>query len=101
MDTANLLDKLEIKKSSDVEINQEVINSSHILYGKKIVFTGGKDKELIEEIKKYGAEEGSSVAKNTFVVIAKSKDEDTGKADKARKLDIPIMTVEEFRAKYL
>ena len=101
METANLMDKLETKKSSHDELSEEVIDSSHILYGKKIVFTGGKDKELIEEIKKYGAEEGSSVTKNTFVVIAKSKDEDTGKADKARKLDIPIITIEEFRAKYL
>ena len=101
METSNLMDKLDIKKSSNVESGKEVIDSSHILYGKKIVFTGGKDKELIEEIKEYGAEEGSSVTKNTFVVIAKSKDEDTGKADKARKLDIPIITVNEFRAKYL
>ena len=100
MDTANLIDKLEIKQSSEIK-QEDKLDTKHILYEKVIVFTGGKDKELIEELKIIGAQEGSSVTKNTFVVIAKSKDEDTGKADKARKLNIPIMTVEEFRDKYL
>jgi len=33
----------------------------HPLYGKKIVFTGGKDKALIEELTEVGAEVGSAV----------------------------------------
>ena len=56
---------------------------------------------MIEELKKIGAEIASSVSKNTFVVIAKTHDEDTGKADAARKLNIPIMTIDEFKAKYM
>ena len=45
-----------------------------------------------------------AVSKNTFVVIVKdneSKDEDTGKIDQAKKLNIPILTLEEFKDKYL
>jgi hypothetical protein len=33
-------------------------------------------------------------------VIAKDKDEDTGKAEEARKINIPIMSVEEFIQTY-
>ena len=60
--------------------------------------TGFRDKELIQKLKDIGAENSASVSKNTFVVLVKiDKDEDTSKAEEARKLDIPIMTlVKEF-----
>ena len=92
--------KLEYKLTTKItpKVKQD---TNHPLYGKKIVFTGGKDKELIEELTEVGAEVGSAVSKNTFVVIAKSHDEDTGKADTARKLNIPIMTITEFKTKYM
>ncbi len=96
METAKLMSKLTKEKSTE-----ETADESHQLYGKKIVFTGGRDKALIEELKKIGAEIAGSVSKNTFVVIAKTHDEDTGKADAARKLNIPIMTVAEFKEKYM
>ena len=41
----------------------------------------------------------SGVTKNTFVVVVKNLDEDTGKAEKARDLGIPMETVGEFHAK--
>ena len=76
------------------------IDQSNPLYGKKIVMTGFRDKELVAAIEALGASNGSSVSKNTFVVLVKDKDEDTGKADQARKLGVPLMTPEEFKAKY-
>jgi len=91
--------KLEYKLTTKITPKAKQ-DTSHPLYGKKIVFTGGKDKELIAQLKEVGAEQASSVSKNTFVVIAKTHDEDTGKADMARELDIPIMTVAEFKEKY-
>ena len=63
--------------------------------------TGFRDKELIEKIKKVGGDLSNSVSKNTFVVIVKNKDEETGKIDQAKKLQIPIMIPEEFISKYL
>ena len=42
----------------------------------------------------------SSVTKNTFAVLVKDKDEDTGKANQARKLNIQLMTPEEFANEY-
>ena len=62
--------------------------------------TGLRDKDLMEKLKKNGANISSSVSKNTFLVIAKSKEEDTGKTADANKLGIPIFTVEEFVKKY-
>ena len=54
----------------------------------------------IDALKNVGGILGSSVSKNTFAVIAKSKEEDTGKASDAKKLGVPIMTPDEFLATY-
>jgi len=77
-----------------------VADTSHPLYKKSVVMTGVRDAKVAEALKTVGANLGSSVSKNTVVVIAKSADEDTGKAAEARKLGIPIMTPSEFMAKY-
>jgi NAD-dependent DNA ligase len=73
----------------------------HPLHGKKIVLTGFRDKALVKEIESFGGIHTSSVSKNTFVVLVKDIDEDTGKAEQAREKNIPIMTAEAFRKKYL
>ena len=96
---AKLLDKLEIKKVDANDIDEKI--EKHILNDKKIVMSGFRDKELIEKIKKVGGDLSNSVSKNTFVVIVKNKDEETGKIDQAKKLQIPIMIPEEFISKYL
>ena len=77
------------------------IDSNHPLFGKTVVLTGTRDKDIIEFLKNVGANQGSSISKNTFLVITKNKDEDTGKAEEARKLNIPIMSVQEFTTTYL
>ena len=73
---------------------------AHPLYGKKIVMTGFRDKELATKIEKVGGENSGSVSKNTFVVLVKDVDEDTGKADQARKLGVRLMTPEQFKDEY-
>jgi NAD-dependent DNA ligase len=74
---------------------------NHPLFDKTIVLTGTRDKDIIEFLKNVGAKQGSSVSKSTFMVVAKNKDEDTGKAEEARKLNVTIMSVEEFTKTYL
>jgi len=87
--------KLKVKK-------KEKADTGHPLYGKKIVMTGFRDAELQKDIEKVtGKSMSSSVSKNTFVVLVKDLDEDSGKADRARELDIPLMTPDSFRKKYL
>ena len=75
-------------------------NTSHPLYGKRILLTGFRDKALEEQLKKLGVKIATSVSKNTHIVIVVDLDEDTGKADKARTLGIPLILVEEFKKKY-
>lgn len=72
----------------------------HPLYGKKIVMTGFRDKDLLAQLEKLGASNSSSVSKNTFVVLVKDVEEDTGKAEQARKLGVPLMTPDQFKTKY-
>jgi NAD-dependent DNA ligase len=75
-------------------------NHLHPLHKKTVVMTGTRDKNVLEILKLAGAIQGSSVSKNTFLVVAKSADDDTGKAEDARKLGIQILSVEQFLNKY-
>jgi DNA ligase (NAD+) len=75
---------------------EEAVNVASPLYKKTVVLTGTRDKQVIDILKKNGAIQGSSVSKNTFIVVAKSAEDDTGKAEEARKLGIPIVSVEQF-----
>jgi DNA ligase (NAD+) len=77
------------------------VDQSHPLFGKSIVMTGFRDAAIQETLKNIGAKLGSSVSSKTFVVLVKDKEEDTGKANEARKLGVPLMTPQEFMSKYL
>jgi len=85
MTQAKLTDKLQYTPHAPVL-------TSHPLYQKKYVMTGFRDKDLIAQLDAVGAEQVTSVSKNTFVVIVKDLSETTGKVEEARKLNIPIMT---------
>jgi NAD-dependent DNA ligase len=88
------------KKLSQVSVEKAQVDQSHPLYNKTIVMTGFRDKELEDKLKLLGAKLGSSVSKNTFVVLVKDLEEDTGKANDARKIGVPLMTPEGFSQKY-
>lgn len=73
----------------------------HELYGKKVVFTGFRDKALMETLEtQYKVSFGSSVSKQTFMVVVKTVDDDNAKVKQARKHEIPIMVFTDFKAKY-
>lgn len=95
MKDAGLVNRLQIVKKDQPSLDQ-----SHPLYGKIIVMTGFRDAELQDALKNVGAKLGSSVSKNTFAVLVKNMDEDTGKAGDARKLGIPLMTPSAFKLEY-
>jgi NAD-dependent DNA ligase len=79
----------------------QTANKSHTLYGVKVVLTGTRDKNVIAFLEQVGAIRGTDVSKNTALVITKHDDEDTSKAEEARKLDIPIMTIDQFVETYM
>jgi DNA ligase (NAD+) len=90
---------LENKLHNQPFINKNV--ESNVLYNKTIIMTGFRDKNLEDKIKNAGAKIGTSVSKNTFVVIVKHLEEDTSKASDAKKIGVPLITVEDFNKKYL
>ena len=88
--------KLEEKKEKEKELD-----ITHPLYKKSIVMTGFRDKNILDLMKNVGATLGSSVSKNTFVLLVKDKEgADSGKAIDAKNLGIPIMTSAEFMSTY-
>ena len=89
--------KLEYKLQSFITSSIKV----GTLYNKTIIMTGFRNKDLEEQIKSLGAKIGSSVSKNTFMVIVKNLEEDTVKSLEAKKLDIQLITLEDFKKKYI
>ena len=92
---------LEYKLQQKITSTLVTVLQDHPLYKKTVVFTGFRDNELQTKLKNVGAVIGSSVSKNTFAVLTKDKDDKTGKILDAIKLDVPVMTPEEFTEKYL
>jgi DNA ligase (NAD+) len=90
-----------VKKITEGIVEKKEVDQSHPLFGKSIVITGFRDNSLQEKLKDIGAKLSSSVSSKIFVVLVKDKEEDTGKANEARKLGLPLMTPEEFINKYL
>jgi NAD-dependent DNA ligase len=90
-------DKLKVDNESNKMNSYDETNP---LFGKTIVMSGFRDNGLLEILKNVGAKVGSSVSKNTFIVLVKDLEEDTGKVVDAKKLGIQLMTPEEFKNKY-
>ena len=79
---------------------QDHIDHNHPLYNKTIVFTGFRDDKLEKDIKKIGGKIGSSVSKNTFIVVTKDKDDKTSKVLQAEKIGVKVMNPGEFVYSY-
>ena len=90
-------DQNQVKQDNDE--NQDELEQSP-LNGKKIVMTKTRDKEIIDQLSKYGAKLEDIMKKDTFVLIVKSKDDVSTKTKYAIANNIPIMTPEEFKAAY-
>lgn len=90
---------------------KKVVDLKHLKYSKsksksktekfknqKIVFTGVRDKDLEKLIENEGGKVTTTVSKNTTILIY--SDKSTSKYIKAKKLNIPTFTLEEFKEKY-
>jgi NAD-dependent DNA ligase len=76
------------------------IDISNPLYEKKIVMTGFRDDELEKKLKKMGVKNSTSVSKNTDMVIAKDKNDESSKILEAKKLGIQVLSLDEFKNLY-
>jgi len=107
----NLEGKLKtnsLRSSDIIENNGENQNKDKIevdtnnpLFGKKIVMSKIRDKEIIEFLKIRGAELDDNIRKDTFVLIIKSKEDISNKTKYAREHNIPIMSPSEFKDHYM
>jgi len=74
---------------------------SSTLQGLTVVFSGFRDKDLEEEIRRRGGKVTTSVSKNTSLLVVSNLQDQTSKPQKARELGIPILQKEEFVRMYL
>ena len=88
----NLLEKLEVCG--------ENVDTSHPLFGKRIVFTGFKNQTLEERLEGFGANVMKSVSKKTDYVLVMDLEESTTKAEKARELGVKMVLVGDFIAEF-
>ena len=82
-----------IKKKAESKKNTKIT-------GKVIVISGFRDKEVEEKLVEYGAKVGSTVSKNTNILIVKDDNtikEKTGKVQKALDLGVKIITKDDFK----
>lgn len=93
IDGANLHHKLVFKK-------KVVANKGHVLYNKSVVFTGGRDKNLENEIIGVGGNIEDKVKTDTFVLVTLSLDSSSSKMKDAEKHNVKIMLISDFKEAY-
>ena len=87
-------------KKIKIKIIKKSTNKSGIFKDIKIVFTGFRDNQLEKIIDKEGGTITATVSCNTHYVVTNDKEISSSKLDKAYKLNIPIMTKNEFLNKF-
>lgn len=85
----------EISSMTDKNITKSKIK------GFIIVMTGFRDTELEKTLLSLGAKTSSAVSSNTNIVITKDTSSTSGKIKKAHSLGIEVISIEEFKNKYL
>lgn len=86
----NGLPKIKIKE----------VKTGSKLAGMSFVFTKIRNKNIEEEIRNNGGKVSGSVTKTTTAVIVRSKSDVSTKTQNAKKLNIPLLTLNEFQTKY-
>ena len=95
--------KLEYKLTtkSPSTYKETNINKDHPLYNKKVVMTKVRDAEIAITLKENGGELVDNVKKGVFAVITKDTKDVSNKIIKAKEMNIPIMSINEFKDKYI
>ena len=79
----------------------KTFDTTHPLYGMKVVMSKIRDKDIIDALELYGGELQDSIKSGTSVLIVPNKEESSNKTEAALKKGIPVMTPEEFKMKYM
>ena len=93
------LNEYQNQNQNNTEEKKNEQKPQHKLYGKNIVFTGFRNKEIQEKIEKIGGKITNTINKKTFILIVKDKDALTSgskKVEKAKELNITIKIFNDF-----
>ena len=90
-----------ISKKGNESDAESIINKDNALYGKQIVMTKIRDKEIIEFLKSVGATLEEKIKKDTFILIVKSHDDVSVKTKYAEEHGIPIMEPGQFKTQFM
>ncbi|RKU69566.1 BRCA1 C Terminus (BRCT) domain protein [Parabacteroides sp. AF17-3] len=82
---------------NQIPIDWNAKDTGDLLAGKKICFTGVRDRQLEALIMKAGGKVTNSISKNTSWLVADDPNSSSGKAVKARALGISIVTIDEIK----
>jgi NAD-dependent DNA ligase len=93
-----ILNETQLKKI--LSSNKKEIISNHILYKKTIVMTGFRNQELTEKIENVGGVIGNTITNKTFLLITKNLSSINTKMREAKKINISILSLEEFLQQY-
>jgi NAD-dependent DNA ligase len=96
-----LEDKLRVGGLENKVVSGPVVDiTTHPLHKQSVVMTGARDAGVISLLKSVDGKMGSSVTKNTKVLVANDISDRSSKIVDAERLGIPIMTPSEFIALY-
>jgi NAD-dependent DNA ligase len=100
METDLFYKLIEFEKINNNGNKKQEIDINNPLYGKTIVMTGFRDDVLEKNLKQFGTKISSNVSKNTSMVVAKDKNDDSSKILEANKLGIQVLSLDEFKTKF-
>ena len=92
--------KLEYKLREVPTPAHHLYDENHALFNKRVVLTGSRDKIVSALIIENGGLVGDKVNNSTFMVVAKDVSSTSGTIMEARRLGIPIISIETFVEKY-
>jgi NAD-dependent DNA ligase len=96
-----LLRNQVLSETQGQEQQKQIVDTGHPFFGKKIVMTKTRDKDIILYILEKGGMLEESMKKDTFLLIVKSVGDTSSKTEYAKKNGIDILSVDEFKEKYL
>ena len=82
-------------------VNHNVAAIPQNLAGKTVVFSGKRDDAAIAAVEHRGGKIGSSVTGKTSYLVLSDAQQTTGKYEKAIKLKVPILIIDDFRRQFL
>jgi NAD-dependent DNA ligase len=91
----------QVLSGTQEDQQKKIADTGHPFFGKKIVMTKTRDKDIIGFILEKGGVIEDSMKKDTFLLIVKSAGDTSSKTEYAKKNGIEILSVDEFKEKYL